>query len=147
MANYKKQLKDGDGNNIYPAQGLGTITSDNIDWSSLPQSMSGTTQSDFKGYFDIGDIRIQYYTGYKTGLNTGSTSYNGWSITWPVAFANNYYMAMAAPMSDTGNVAGGEFKVYARTTTGCSLNYNHTGQIGQGNMHYSVFAIGRKPTS
>lgn len=147
MANYKKQLKDGDGNNIYPAQGLETIVSDNIDWASLPQDMSGTTQSDFKGYFDIGVIRIQYYTGYKTGLNTGNTAYNAWSITWPATFANNYYMAMAAPMSDTGNVAGGEFKVYSRTTTGCSLNYNHTGEIGQGNMYYSVFAIGMKPTS
>lgn len=44
MANYKKQLKDGDGNNIYPAQGLGTITSDNIDWSTMPGSYSTTEQ-------------------------------------------------------------------------------------------------------
>lgn len=35
MATYKKQLRDKDNNVIYPAQGLGTITSDNIDWSTV----------------------------------------------------------------------------------------------------------------
>lgn len=35
MATYKKQLKDSNGDLIYPVQGLGTITSDNIDWSTI----------------------------------------------------------------------------------------------------------------
>jgi hypothetical protein len=42
MANYKKQLKDGDGNNIYPAQGLGTITGDNLDYGTLVKTGTWT---------------------------------------------------------------------------------------------------------
>lgn len=38
MATYKKQLRDKDNNVIYPAQGLGTITSENIDWSTVEYS-------------------------------------------------------------------------------------------------------------
>lgn len=40
MATYKKQLRDKDNNVIYPAQGLGTITSENIDWTTTAQSYS-----------------------------------------------------------------------------------------------------------
>lgn len=40
MANYIKQLKDSSGNNIYPALGLGTVTDDNVDWSSAPDTMT-----------------------------------------------------------------------------------------------------------
>ena len=40
MATYKKQLRDKDNNIIYPAQGLGTITGDNIDWTTTAQSYS-----------------------------------------------------------------------------------------------------------
>lgn len=42
MATYKKQLRDKDNNVIYPAQGLGTITNDNIDWTTTAQSYSTT---------------------------------------------------------------------------------------------------------
>lgn len=35
MATYKKQLKDQNGNNIIPALGTATVTSTNIDWSTL----------------------------------------------------------------------------------------------------------------
>lgn len=85
MANYKKQLKDGDGNNIYPAQGLGTITSENIDWTTI----NGT------GIIRLGNILIQYGRH-----NFGSQSFNNnfWgslqrsaehlSFTYPVAFAS-----------------------------------------------------------
>lgn len=38
MATYKKQLRDKDNNIIYPAQGLGTITSENIDWTTVEYS-------------------------------------------------------------------------------------------------------------
>lgn len=40
MATYKKQLRDKDNNIIYPAQGLGTITGDNVDWTTTAQSYS-----------------------------------------------------------------------------------------------------------
>lgn len=45
MATYKKQLRDKDNNVIYPAQGLGTITNENIDWSTMPGSYSTTEQT------------------------------------------------------------------------------------------------------
>ena len=35
MATYKKQLKDQNGNNIIPALGTATVTSTNIDWSTM----------------------------------------------------------------------------------------------------------------
>lgn len=35
MATYKKQLRDKDNNIIYPAQGLGTIIGDNIDFTQF----------------------------------------------------------------------------------------------------------------
>lgn len=42
MADYIKQLKDANGNNIYPALGLGTVTGDNVDWSDsgIPDTMT-----------------------------------------------------------------------------------------------------------
>lgn len=40
MADYIKQLKDASGNNIYPALGLSTVTGDNVDWSSAPDTMT-----------------------------------------------------------------------------------------------------------
>jgi hypothetical protein len=36
MATYKKQLKDQNGDNIIPALGTATVTSTNIDWSTMP---------------------------------------------------------------------------------------------------------------
>lgn len=38
MATYKKQLKDQNGDNIIPALGTATVTSTNIDWSTMPFS-------------------------------------------------------------------------------------------------------------
>lgn len=35
MATYKKQLKDQNGDNIIPALGTATVTSTNIDWSTM----------------------------------------------------------------------------------------------------------------
>ena len=44
MATYKKQLKDQNGDNIIPALGTATVTSTNIDWSTMPGSYSTTEQ-------------------------------------------------------------------------------------------------------
>lgn len=38
MATYKKQLKDKNGDNIIPALGTATVTSTNIDWSTIDKS-------------------------------------------------------------------------------------------------------------
>lgn len=38
MATYKKQLKDQNGDNIIPALGTATVTSTNIDWSTVEYS-------------------------------------------------------------------------------------------------------------
>lgn len=41
---YEKQLKDQNGDNIVPALGTATVTSTNIDWSTMPGSYSTTEQ-------------------------------------------------------------------------------------------------------
>lgn len=45
MATYKKQLKDQNGDNIIPALGTATVTSTNIDWSTInPYNYSSSEQ-------------------------------------------------------------------------------------------------------
>lgn len=65
MATYKKQLRDKDNNIIYPAQGLGTITSDNIDWTTTAQSYSTTEM-------DTGATWIDGKHIYKKTINCGA---------------------------------------------------------------------------
>lgn len=122
------------------------VTSDKIDWTTLPQGATGLTQQNFKGYFDIGNIRVQYMNLYKTGLNTGEYGYNAWTETWPAPFGNNWYCAVANATSDTGNVAGNDLKVVGRTATTVTINYNHITAIGSGNVYWSVIGIGLKPS-
>lgn len=119
--------------------------SHSIDWTTLPQSDSGTSQDSSKGYIDIGSVRIQYITAKRSNLSTGSSDFNAWTDTWPAAFANDHYSAICALNSDTGGVSGGEFKVASRTTTQVQVNYNHTGGISNSSVYYSIFAIGMKP--
>ena len=123
----------------------GAVTSDKIDWATLTQATSGTDSTAFKGYFDIGTIRIQYMQLRQTGLNTAAGSWNAWTVSWPVAFGDTLYAVVCSPTSDPGNVAGGEFKVAERATTTVTFNYNHTGAIGNPEVYYAVIAIGRKP--
>lgn len=80
-----------------------------------------------------------------TGLNTGMSGYNGWTVNWPAAFGDTLYAAVCAPTSDTSNVAGGEFKISGRTTTTVTFNYNHINSISYSEMYYAVIAIGKKP--
>lgn len=123
----------------------GAVTSDKIDWTTIPQGATGLTQQNFKGYFDIGNIRVQYMNLYQTGLNTGQYGYNAWTETWPAPFGNNWYCAVANATSDTGNVAGNDLKVVGRTATTVTINYNHITAIGSGNVYWSVIGIGLKP--
>lgn len=81
----------------------------------------------------------------QTGLNTGEYGYNAWTVSWPAAFGNTLYAVVCAPTSDSGNVAGGEFKVAGRTTTAVTFNYNHITAIGNPEVYYAVIAIGKKP--
>lgn len=69
MATYKKQLRDKDNNIIYPAQGLGTITNENIDWSTTPQSYSTTE-------VDTGATWIDGKHIYKKTVNFGNLPNN-----------------------------------------------------------------------
>lgn len=50
MATYKKQLKDQNGDNIIPALGTATVTSTNIDWSTLPGKIIAV------GQIDVGNV-------------------------------------------------------------------------------------------
>lgn len=123
----------------------GAVTSDKVDWTTLTQATSGSDSTNFKGYFDIGSIRVQYMQLRKTGLSTGEYGYTAWTDTWPAAFGNTLYAAVCNMTSDTSNVAGGEFKIAGRTTTTVTFNYNHIGPISYNEVYYAVIAIGRKP--
>ena len=116
-----------------------------VDWTTIPQSTSGSSQTSYKGYFDIGTIRIQYVTAQRTGLNTGTSAFNAWAVDFPASFANTYYSVCCTLNSDTGGVSSGEFKVTARTTANVTVNYNHEQSIGQSSVYYTVIAIGLKP--
>lgn len=124
----------------------GAVTSDKIDWTTIPQGATGLSQQNFKGYFDIGNIRVQYMNLYKTGLNTAQYGYNVWWEDWPAPFGNNYYVAIANQTSDTGNVAGNDLKVVGRETGRVQINYNHVTAIGSGNLYWGVIGIGLKPS-
>lgn len=124
----------------------GAVTSDKIDWTTIPQDATGLTQQNFKGYFDIGNIRVQYMNLYRTGLNTAQYGYDVWWEDWPAPFGNNYYVAIANQMSDTGNVAGNDLKVVGRETGRVQINYNHVTAIGSGNLYWGVIGIGLKPS-
>ena len=124
----------------------GAVTSDKIDWMTIPQGATGLSYQNFKGYFDIGNIRIQYMNLKQTGLNTAAYGWNVWQATWPAPFGNDWYCAVANATSDTGNIAGNDLKVTGRTTTTVHINYNHVTNIGSSEVYYSVIGIGLKPS-
>lgn len=124
----------------------GAVTSAKIDWTTIPQGATGLSYQNFKGYFDIGNIRIQYMNLKQTGLNTAAYGYNVWQATWPAPFGNDWYCAVANATSDTGNVAGNDLKVTGRTTTTVQINYNHVTNISSSEVYYSVIGIGLKPS-
>lgn len=121
----------------------GAITSAKIDWSTIVGNLTDTAFGN--GYIDLGTVRIQWMNRQQTGLNTSAGGFNQWTTNWPVAFGSGNYAVVGFPIGDTGGIAGGEFKVYSKSATSVSFNYNHTGAIGGATLNYSVIAIGRKP--
>lgn len=132
-------LKDKDGNELYPTTSIDMVV------GAFAQATFGNTQENYRGYFDLGPLRVQFMNLRKTGLNTGANTYNTWTENWPATFANNYYTVVAGQTSDMNNVAGIDFKVVNRSTTGVSLNINHIGAVSTGTLYYSLIAIGAKP--
>ena len=122
----------------------GAVTSGKIDWTTIIGTISDVALGN--GYIDLGTIRIQWMNRQRTGLNTAAGQYNTWTVDWPVPFGSANYAAVCSPIGDTGNIAGGEFKIYYKSTTTVGFNYNHTGAIGSSSMNYSVIAIGVKPS-
>lgn len=74
MATYKKQLKDQNGDNIIPALGTATVTSTNIDWSTMPGSYSTAEQATPFTWID--GKRIYKKTFSFTLANAESTTIN-----------------------------------------------------------------------
>lgn len=119
------------------------VWSSNINWSTIVGTISDTAFGN--GYIDLGTIRIQWMNRQQTGLNTAAGTFNQWTTNWPVAFGSGNYAVVGFPIGDTGGIAGGEFKIYSKSATSVSLNYNHTGAIGGATLNYSVIGIGIKP--
>ena len=120
------------------------VSTSKIDWTSIVGTVSeGSPVS--SGYIDLGTIRIQWKNNRFSTLNTSAGSFDQINDTFPMPFKSANYAIIITETSDTSNVAGGNFKVVSRTTTGCTMNYNHTGAIGSSILNYSIFAIGLKP--
>lgn len=93
MATYKKQLRDKDNNVIYPAQGLGTITSENIDWTTMrfPAPVNTVLQ-------DIGDV---------TGNTAIPISYDGFLTGKAITNNTDGHAMVNLANSDDGPFLGG----------------------------------------
>ena len=126
MANYKKQLKDGDGNNIYPVQGLGTIVSDNIDWSTMPGSYSTTEQ---KTPFTWIDGKPIYKKTVDFGWLPNNTTKN---VNHGISNFERLIKAEAAAN------AGGNWAMMPLVFQGNSSNYNVEFQVTSTYIHMSA---------
>lgn len=100
MATYKKQLKDQNGDNIIPALGTATVTSTNIDWSTI---------TDGSTYFTIGSLLIQFGTedfgnqSYSSGFwgSTNRSANQNLYVTFPKAFSAKPYYVGIQPVGPT----------------------------------------------
>lgn len=136
MATYKKQLRDKDNNVIYPAQGLGTITSDNIDWSSFASSASGNA-----GYIQIGNLLVQWgrssaYVG--SGAPAESSSF---TVSFDKAFASNPFATIQ--MEDIPGVCGEYSVVFGTSTTNFTGVIGHTTAADAGTRYFRWLAVGK----
>lgn len=81
MATYKKQLKDQNGDNIIPALGTSTVTSTNIDWSTvMPRVVAA-------GIINVGTV----------GGNTGKNGY----VTIPTQANTNYAVVLTHAIQES----------------------------------------------
>ena len=121
----------------------GAVTSDKIDWTTLSQSLPTSGAVPRSGFFQIGNLLIQYGYAQRTGLNTAQHGYNAWTVTMPTSFSSANYAVIVCQTTDTGNVAGGEFKVSGNLSVNSfPVNYNHLNAIGSGTLNYAWIAIG-----
>ena len=121
----------------------GAVTSDKIDWTTLSQSLPTSGAVPRSGFFQIGNLLIQYGYAQRTGLNTAQYGYNAWTVTMPTSFSSANYAVIVCQTTDTGNVAGGEFKVSGNLSVNSfPVNYNHVNAIGSGTLNYAWIAIG-----
>lgn len=120
------------------------VATGKIDWTTIVGTVvDGDPVS--SGYADFGTIRVQWKNNRYSSLSTSAGAYTTFSDQFPASFKNANYSVIVSETSDTGNVAGGNFKVVSKTSSGVTLNYNHTGAIGDSILNYSIFAIGLKP--
>lgn len=136
MATYKKQLKDQNGDNIIPALGTATVTSTNIDWSTMPGSYSTTEQ---KTPFTWIDGKPIYRKTVKTGTMPNNTrkqvahgiSNLGFIVSMSgSAYGNNTYLPI--PYADTTSASS--LGLYASTTdlilfTSANMSYLTTSYV------------------
>ena len=140
MATYKKQLRDKDNNIIYPAQGLGTITGDNIDWSSLDQSMATSASS--TDYIVLGDLLICF------GKETSNNSSTPKSVTFPKTYAYTPKV-FASPLFQESSASAWSAWPATVSTTGATFQckYVSPDATAWGSWPFFWFAIGKIATS
>lgn len=162
MATYKKQLKDKDGNTIYPDVGLNlddvvysddpepvenpepwiesgdikdaAVTSGKIDWSTLTQSFSSA-----KSYFRIGNLLIYYGGGTKTCAGSNDSTVN---ITFSPAYADTNYRVIVSCAFNDANHENITPSGKIVSTTSATLNFWNKGSVAV-NYRYSYIVIGK----
>ena len=136
MATYKKQLRDKDNNIIYPAQGLGTITSENIDWASFTSSASDDT-----GHIQIGDLLVQWGRG-SVYVGSGSPAE---SSSFTVNFSKTFAYRPFATIQpeDFSGVCGEYSVVFGTSTTSLTGTIGHANSADAGTRYYRWLAVGK----
>lgn len=138
MATYKKQLRDKDGNTIYPDVGLDL---DSVVFSDDPTEPVGSLEPwiETEDITDgaITDDKIDFSTfphiiacGTKNYSALNSQGYTSMSVTIPTQPDTNYYVSVA---NDNGNAYWTKifFKIGGKTTTGFTIYVYNDGTTGQ----------------
>lgn len=126
MATYKKQLKDKNGDNIIPALGTATVTSTNIDWSTMPGSYSTTEQ---KTPFTWIDGKPIYKKTIDYGWLPNNTTKN---VNHGISNFGRLVKAEAAANAD------GNWAMMPLVFQGDSSNYNVEFQVTSTYIHMSA---------
>lgn len=134
MATYKKQLKDQNGDNIIPALGTATVTSTNIDWSTMFQlddvtvKFSNSSKTAKKVHLG-GNVYAIMYHG-QTGVTSASGGAKQITITYPaftrILFAVVKYTVSGQTSPSTGHsnfgAASADTYVYPNEQAGSVVN-------------------------
>lgn len=120
MATYKKQLKDQNGDNIIPALGTATVTSTNIDWTTLASTEW---------------VTCPYNTGFKASTNTGYSAFG----VQACIYAGFLYIRFSASRTSGDFAANTEYTISTIPATVGGVDVSNLTSGTKGNlMRFSI---------